>query len=125
MLIEEVSDLGIDVVVEELVDEFDDAGLRLDLLGGGFWAHGGERLDIAALEADVNLGRFHRRQLDEGDILDDVGKQSLAFAVWGIRVRPELFEVHRHCDQPLVDGFIEDELIVLSGALAFIAGIGQ
>jgi hypothetical protein len=57
--------------------------------------------------------------------LDDVGKQPLAFAVWGVGIRPELVEIRCHCDQPLVDGFIEDELIVLSGALALFAGIGQ
>ena len=41
VLVEEFGDLGIDVVVEELVDEFDDAGLRLDLLrrriSGSWW----------------------------------------------------------------------------------------
>ena len=36
--------------VEELVDQLDDTGLRLDLLRGRFWTHGGERLDFATLE---------------------------------------------------------------------------
>ncbi|NTF10426.1 hypothetical protein G6L37_30900 [Agrobacterium rubi] len=35
MLVQYVSDLTIDVITEELVDLFNDAGLRLDLLGGG------------------------------------------------------------------------------------------
>ena len=61
-------------------------GCVLTCCGGGFRAHGGERLDIAALEADVNLGRSFSRQLDEGDILDDVGKQPLAFAVRRVRI---------------------------------------
>ena len=108
-----------------LSTKFDDAGLRLDLLRGGFRAHGGERLDFAALEADVNLGGSFRRQLDEGDILDDVGEQPLAFAVWRIRICPKLFEVRRHRDQPLADSLVEDELILLPGALAFFAGFGQ
>ncbi|MET2833106.1 hypothetical protein [Mesorhizobium shangrilense] len=45
---------------------------------------------FAAFESHVNLGGSLRQQLDESDILDDVGKQSLAFAVWCIR--PELVE---------------------------------
>ncbi|NTE87833.1 hypothetical protein [Agrobacterium rubi] len=35
LLVQYVSDLTIDVITEELVDLFNDAGLRLDLLGGG------------------------------------------------------------------------------------------
>jgi hypothetical protein len=54
-----------------------------------------------------------------------VGKQPLSFAVGGLRVGPELFEVRRHCDQPLVYGLIEDELIVLPAALALFAGVSQ
>ncbi|WP_292717480.1 hypothetical protein, partial [Mesorhizobium sp.] len=34
-----------------------------------------------------------------------------------IQAIPELVEIHRHCDQPLVDSFVEDDLIVLSAAL--------
>ena len=35
LLVKDVGDFGIDVIVEELVDEFDDLGLGLDLLRGG------------------------------------------------------------------------------------------
>jgi hypothetical protein len=35
------------------------------------------------------------------------------------------FEVRRHCDQPLADSFIEDELIVLSSPLARFASTGR
>ncbi len=38
---------------------------------------------------------------------------------------PELLEVRRHRDQPLVDSLVEDDLIALPGALALLAGIGQ
>ncbi|MGY8685796.1 hypothetical protein Q2941_50085 [Bradyrhizobium sp. UFLA05-153] len=38
-------------------------------------------LDFASLEADVNLGGPFRRHLGEGDVLNDVGEQPLAFAV--------------------------------------------
>ncbi|MGV2085688.1 hypothetical protein [Rhizobium sp. K7/93] len=54
-----------------------------------------------------------------------MGKQPLSFAVGGLRVGPELFEVRRHCDQPLAYGLIEDELIVLPAALALFAGVGR
>ncbi|WP_245288263.1 hypothetical protein [Bradyrhizobium sp. Ec3.3] len=111
--------------VEKLVDQFDDIGLRPHLLCGRFWARRGERLDFAAFEADVNLGSAFRRHLDEGGILDDVGEQSLAFAVWRIRICPEPVEVDRHRDQPLADSFIEDQLILLPSALAIVTGFGQ
>lgn len=74
MLVEKFGDLGIDVFVEEFVDQFDDTGLRLYLLRRRFWAHDGERLDFAALEADVNFGGSFCGHLDEGDILNDVGE---------------------------------------------------
>ncbi len=125
LLVEEFGDLCIDVSVEELVDQFDDAGRRLYLLRGRFWAHCGERLDFAALEADVDPGGAFRRHFDEGDILNDVGEQPFAFTVRRIRICPELAEVYRHRDQPLADSFIEDELILLSCALSIFAGFGQ
>ncbi|WP_164897968.1 MULTISPECIES: hypothetical protein [unclassified Mesorhizobium] len=122
MLVERFCDLGIDVVLEESIAQFDDAGLRVDLLGRRIWAQGGGRLWIFP---HMNLGGSFRRQLDDSDILHDVGKQSLALAVWCIGIRPELFEIHRHCNQPLADSFIKDELIVLPGTLALFAGLGQ
>lgn len=39
------------MIVEDVIDQFDDIGVRLDLLAGGFWAHGDERLGFTALEA--------------------------------------------------------------------------
>ncbi len=125
LLIEQLCDLGIDVVVEEFIDQFDGAGLRLNLLGGGFWARDGERLDLAAFVPHMKLSGSFLCQLEESDVLDDVGKQSLAFAVWGIWVRPDFAEIHRHCDQSLADSFIEDGWIVLPGTLTIIAGPGQ
>jgi len=50
LLVEKFGDFGIDVVVKEPVDQFDDAGLCRYLLGGGFWADGGERLGFATLK---------------------------------------------------------------------------
>ena len=89
-----------------------------------FWTRVVSVAFLAALEPHVNLGDSFRRQLDESDILDDVGKQSFR-SRFGVSGSPQLVEIRRHCDQPLADSFIEDELIVLSGALALFAGIGQ
>jgi hypothetical protein len=44
------------MIVEEIVDQFDDVGVRLDLLAGRFWADGDERLGFTALEANMSLG---------------------------------------------------------------------
>ena len=74
--------------------------------------------DFAALEADVNLGGPFHRHLDEGDVLNEVGEQPLAFAGWRIRICPKLAEVCCHGDQALADSFIEDELVLLSSALS-------
>ena len=54
-----------------------------------------------------------------------MGEQALAFSVWGVGIGPELLEVDCHGNEPLVDGVVEDELIVLLSALALLAGIGQ
>ncbi|MCP3420008.1 hypothetical protein NLM16_38525 [Bradyrhizobium brasilense] len=93
--------------------KLDDTGLRLDLLRGRFWAHGGERLDFAALEANMNFGGSFRRHLDEGDIFDDVSEQPFAFTIRRVWICPKLVEVDRHRGQPLANSFIEDELILL------------
>lgn len=63
LLVQNVGDVGIDVIIEKLVYQIDNAGLRLNLLGRQFWAHGGERLDLAALEADAKLGGSSCRAL--------------------------------------------------------------
>ena len=55
MLVEDVSDLGIDVVVEKLIDKFDDLGRRLHLLRGRPGVHLRKRLGFATLETNVNL----------------------------------------------------------------------
>lgn len=88
LLIEYVRDPGIDVVVEEFVDEFDDLRRRLHLLRGGLGVQRRERFGLAALEADVDPGGSFRRQFDQRDILNDVGEQSFALAVWRARIAP-------------------------------------
>ena len=67
---------------------------------------------------------FHR-QFDQRGILDDVGEQSFALAVRCARIIPELLEVCRHRDQPLADGIVQDELVLLSPTFSFLARLGQ
>lgn len=92
LLVEKFGNLGIDKFVEELVDQLDDTWLRLHLLRRRLGVRCGERLGFATLEADVNLRGSFRRHFGEGDILDDVGKQSFAFAVWRIRICQSLLK---------------------------------
>ncbi|MGO8055094.1 hypothetical protein [Rhizobium leguminosarum] len=63
LLVQDLGDLWINVIIEKLIDQFNDIGLCLDLLSGGLWVHGDERLDFATLEANVKLGGSFRRQL--------------------------------------------------------------
>lgn len=44
------------MIVEELIDQCNDVGVRLDLLAGRFWADGDECLGFAAFEANMSLG---------------------------------------------------------------------
>ncbi len=125
LLVEKFGNLGIGEFVEELVDQLDDTWLRLHLLRRRLGVRCGERLGFATLEADVNLRGSFRRHLGESDILDDVRKQSFAFAVWRIRICPELVEVHCHRDEPFADSLIEDKLILLASAISIFPCFGQ
>ena len=85
-VVEGVGGVGVGVVIEEPVEQCERVGVGLAGLPGLEWDRGGEAGGLAAFEPDVNLGGAFRRHLDEGDILDDVGKQSLAFAAGRIRI---------------------------------------
>ena len=54
LFVQDVRDLGTDMVVEKLVDQFDDLGPRLYLLCGGFRVLGCQRFGPSASEADVD-----------------------------------------------------------------------
>jgi hypothetical protein len=56
-LVEDVRNLYIDVIVEELVDEFDHYLRRFDLLCGGFGVLRCQGLRFSTFEADVDLCR--------------------------------------------------------------------
>jgi len=84
------------MVVEQLVDEIDDARLGLYLLRGRFGIQGRERLGLAALESNVDFGSAFFWQLDECCIFNNASKQSLAFAVRHARITPESLEVRGH-----------------------------
>ena len=55
LFVQDVGDLGIDVIVEELVDEFDHLRLGLHLLRGRFGILCRQRLGLASLEADMGV----------------------------------------------------------------------
>ena len=67
-LVQNVGDFGIDVVVEERVDQFDHLGIGLDLLGRRFGVLGGQGLGFAALEADMDPRRSFGWEFDEGNV---------------------------------------------------------
>jgi hypothetical protein len=69
LLVEDVGDLGIDGIVEELVDQFDHRLLGLDLLRGGLGVLGRQGLRLASLEVDMDPCRSLDRELHERDIL--------------------------------------------------------
>jgi len=65
LFVQDFGDLGIDVIVEQLVDEFDHLRLGLHLLRGGFGILYGQRFGLASLEADMEGGRSFRWQSHE------------------------------------------------------------
>ena len=121
-LVEEVNDFRVDVVVEQLVDEFQDLRLRLDLLRGGLGIQRRERLGLASFEADMDLGDSFSRELDEGGILKEVCQHAFPLAIRRGRVSPEPLEVRRQGVEPLADHIVEDQLILASRLFPFLAG---
>jgi hypothetical protein len=52
--IEDISDFGIDVVIEEFVHKLDDPGLGLHLLSGWLGIRRRQRFSLTSLEAEMN-----------------------------------------------------------------------
>src|SRR6202021_356543 len=76
-------------------------------------------------EADVDLRDAFHRKFDQRGILDDVGEKSFALAVRCARIIPELLELCCHRDQPLANGIVQDELVLLSSTLSFLARLAE
>jgi hypothetical protein len=93
--IKHVSDLGIDMGIEQGVDQLDDPERRLYLLGGGFGVQRRERLGLPPLKADVDLRRAFCWELEQRGILDEGGEQALAVAVGRAGILPERAEIRR------------------------------
>ena len=66
-----------------------------------------------------------RRQFSQRGIFDDAGKQSFPFAVWRGWIIPELLEVSCHHEQPLTNGIVHDELVLLPRLFALLSRLGQ
>ena len=125
LLIKYVGDFGIDMVVEEFVHELDDHRGRLHLLSGWLGIRRRQSFCLASLEANMDFRDSFRRQLDQGGIFDDAGKQSFSFTVHGSWITPELVEVSCHREEPLLKGIIQEELVFLPGAFALLSRLGQ
>jgi hypothetical protein len=91
--VEDGRDLGIDVMIEQLIDARDELGRGFHLLGGGLGVKGRERLGLPALEADVDLGEVFGWELEQCGILNEVGEQALAVAVGRAWILPKRLEV--------------------------------
>ena len=125
LFVQDFGDLGIDVIVEQLVDEFDHLRLGLHLLRGGFGILYGQRFGLASLEADMEGGRSFRWQSHERDILDDVGEEPFALTVRQAWIKPKRFEICCHGGQSIADRVVDGTLVVPLTALPFVLCVGQ
>jgi hypothetical protein len=80
--IQDVRDLGANVIFQEAVHQLDDLGSGLHLLRRRFWVLGRQRLGFPTFEADMDPGFSFGSKLEQCYVLDNVGEQLLAFAVW-------------------------------------------
>jgi hypothetical protein len=88
-LVEYVGDFRVNVVIEQFVEQFHDLFLRLYLLRRCPGVQRRERLGLAAFETDVDFCNSFRRNLNQSDVLDDIGQQPLAFSVRRTLTIPE------------------------------------
>ena len=84
------------------------------------WVERGERLGLATLEPDMDLGNSIPRQFHEGYILDDAGEQPFALAVRHAWITPERLETRRHGDESLMDCIVEGGQIFLPSTLSLL-----
>jgi hypothetical protein len=64
LLIEDVSDLGVDVIAKEFVHELDNHGPGLHLLSGWLGVRRRQGLCLASLETNMDLSDSFRGQFD-------------------------------------------------------------
>jgi hypothetical protein len=89
--VEDGGDLGVGVLVRQLVDPFDDVGCGLAQFPGGFGDWQGDGAVLPALPSHVAGDRF--RVPGDGDVVEEQAGDALAFPLRGGRVVPDRGEV--------------------------------
>ncbi|WP_405053683.1 IS66 family insertion sequence element accessory protein TnpB [Sphingobium sp. MK2] len=113
LFIQYIRDFGTDMVVEKLVDHFDHLGSRFYLLCGAFGILRRQCFGSPAFEADMDPSLSFGRELEQGDVLDEVRKKALAFSVRQSWIAPDCFKVGRHSDQPITNCLIHRQPVVV------------
>ena len=125
LLVEDLGDLGIDVIIEEPVDQFDHRLQGLDLLRRGFGVLGGQGLRPASLEADMDPCRSLDRELHKRDILDDVGEQPLALTVREARIGPKRLQSPTSWRRADHGSRCRERTGLPASTLSFLLSVGQ
>lgn len=90
LLAEDFDDLGLAMIVKELIDALDNGGISTSKVGGGERKRKSEGAGGSAFEADMGSDRVAP---DEGDVLDEKAEDPLLLPVGGVGVVPEPGEV--------------------------------
>src|SRR5690348_12536727 len=79
--IKDDGNFGVDVVVEQPINEFNDIGRCLHHLPGGLRVDSGESRGLSAPEAEIDPGSTIARNLCKSRVFNQVGEHSLALTV--------------------------------------------
>jgi hypothetical protein len=116
--VEDGSDLGMGVVVQQLVDCFDDVRCGLAQFPGGFGDRQGQAVVLPALPSDVAGDRF--RVPGDGDVGEEQAGDALAFSLGSGRVVPDRGEAG---DQLADAGFLGIGEIGGGGVLGLVVSV--
>ena len=85
-LVQDLDDLGVGVLVEQLIDQGDHYRVGLPGLPGGQWERQGERARGSTAEADVGGEALAPEQ---GDVLHEQAQEPLPLAIRRARIAPQ------------------------------------